>query len=199
MTFVKALLMTHPLSKYYLITPDFEGDLTIYLQALEAALQKNKAIKLVQLRSKNLTEQPYRALAKHIVAKVHEQGAKCILNGHARLLDDIPADGVHYPSRELLKFTKRPMPPHYFLSAACHNAEQLQAATQVQADLVTLSPIFATPSSPQGIPIGWERFAELVQPIEIPVYALGGLCLKDLPVVEQHGGYGIAAKRSLWA
>jgi len=43
---------------------------------------------------------------------------------------------------------------------------------------------------------GWERFAELVSRINLPVYALGGQSESSLVEARQGGGQGIAAIRA---
>jgi len=61
-----------------------------------------------------------------------------------------------------------------------------------------LSPVRPTASHPDATPLGWSRFAELVDPVPLPVYALGGLRLEDLDDAIHHGAQGIAAIRGLW-
>jgi thiamine-phosphate diphosphorylase len=182
--------------KFYLITPDFEHDMLSFQNGLTNSL--NSGVRLIQLRSKNLDSFAYLDLAKKIVPLVHQNGAKILLNGPTKLLAQVNADGIHLPSHALCKHSTRPIPERYILSAACHNREQLNHAIKIKADIVTLSPIFATPSSPAGNPIGWENFKKLVGEIDLPIYALGGLQPKDYAYAKLCGAYGIAAKRSLW-
>jgi len=61
-----------------------------------------------------------------------------------------------------------------------------------------LSPVAATASHPDAESLGWEGFAELVLPISLPVYALGGLGTQDLPRAFEHGAQGIAGIREFW-
>ena len=42
-------------------------------------------------------------------------------------------------------------------------------------DFAVLSPVWSTPGHPDAQPIGWEGFARLVEPVDFPVFALGGL------------------------
>lgn len=129
---------------------------------------------------------------------VHDYNGKIILNGPITLLNDINADGIHLPSTTYARENQRPFSNDYILSVACHDQEQLEHAELITADIALLSPIFTTPSSPKGKPIGWEKFSQLVQSVKIPIYALGGLKTEDYLLAKPLGAYGIAAKRALW-
>ena len=63
---------------------------------------------------------------------------------------------------------------------------------------IVICPIFSTPSSPKGNPIGWSKFSTLSKLSKIPVYALGGVSPNDLDTARNYGATGIAAIRSLW-
>ena len=47
-------------------------------------------------------------------------------------------------------------------------------------------------------PIGWDKFQELVNQVNIPVYALGGLGVDDYEVAIDNGAIGIASQRLIW-
>lgn len=181
---------------YYLITPDFESDESTYLSNLEKSL--NNGVKLVQLRSKNLSAVKYQALAENVIPLVKAHQGKVILNKPVNLLSHCDADGIHLPSHAYATLTTRPIDDRYLLSVACHNPEQLALAEKIGADLAVLCPVFSTPSSPNGIPIGWQNFSQWVKAITLPIYALGGLTCTDYSDAIQHGASGIAAKRALW-
>lgn len=184
------------LPHFYLVTPDFNGDYGVYLNNLERSL--NNGVRLVQLRSKNLNVENYVELAKKIIPVIRSYDAKVVLNGKKILLETLDADGIHMPSSEYQKLDKRPIDNKHLLSVACHNEEQVRQAVKVKADFAVLCPVFSTPSSPKGIPIGWEKFTKILENINFPVYALGGLSLNDYEEAKNHGAYGLAAKRALW-
>lgn len=180
----------------YLITPDFESDLTQYLSELESSLKYG--IKLVQLRSKNLSLDHYLTLAHPAIKLIHSYGAKVLLNGSIDLLNMTEADGVHLPSVEAAKYTERPIADSKILSIACHTEEQLEKAENLSADIAIVCPIFKTPSSPKGIPMGWDTFNHFARRTQLPVYALGGLDLSHYQQAIDQGAFGIAAKRAFW-
>ncbi len=190
------MIVKNSLPSFYLITPDFEGDLNHYLNALENSLKNG--INLVQLRSKELAINEYKKLANEVVKLVHHYKGKLILNGSPDLLNEIEADGIHFPSAQYMSLNHRPIGSNYIMSVACHNDEQVMHANKIKTDVAVICPIFSTPSSPQGIPIGWEKFAEMIKNVDFAVYALGGLKTEDYQQAHQLGAHGIAAKRAFW-
>jgi len=179
----------------YLITSK-PYDKTLFLKLLRSALEKG--VRLVQIRAKELNNEDYKKLSMAAIELCHEYDAKVLLSIKLDCMDELNADGVHLPSADMMNFNTRPIPNKYILSVACHNAEQVVHATTIDADLVIICPIFSTPSSPQGNPMGWSTFSTLSRLTTIPVYALGGVSPSDLDTARLHGATGIAAIRSLW-
>jgi len=57
---------------------------------------------------------------------------------------------------------------------------------------VVISPVQATQTHPDTIPIGWDTAQEVVNKLNIPVYFLGGMTLNDLDKALKLGAQGIA-------
>jgi len=57
--------------------------------------------------------------------------------------------------------------------ASTHSLEEILEAQKENVDLVTLSPLFASPN--KGKPLGEELFANIVRKSIVPVIALGGI------------------------
>ena len=47
-------------------------------------------------------------------------------------------------------------------------------------------------------PIGWNKFKKIVNKVNIPIYALGGLGTDDYQDALESGGIGIASQRLIW-
>lgn len=60
-------------------------------------------------------------------------------------------------------------------SAPVHDLAEIRAAERDRADLLFLSPAFATNSHPEARPLGLARFAWLARRTALPVIALGGM------------------------
>src|SRR5690606_8555357 len=105
---------------------------------------------------------------------------------------------LHLNSRNLMYLESRPVDKNILLGASCHSVEELKQAEKIQADYVYLSPVNPTESHPNAEVLGWKNFQELIERINIPVYALGGMRETDLTSAMQSGAQGIASIRAWW-
>ena len=104
--------------------------------------------------------------------------------------------GVHLRAAQLRELQQRPLPDAQWVGVSCHDAEELERAAEIGADFATLSPVCKTPSHPEALPLGWDRFAELVHEARLPVYALGGVGPGDLDRARAAGAQGVAGIRA---
>ncbi len=178
----------------YLVTPNPGGDSPTFLAQLETRLRDD--IRLVQLRAKTLSEADYLTLAKQCQALCERYDATLMLNADPGLVVEVGATGVHLDSRRLASLSERP--DVKWVSASCHSPEQLRQAEKLGADFVMFSPVVATASHPDIVPLGWEQFQVLADLAHCPVYALGGMTPADLQQAFVHGAQGVAAIRALW-
>ena len=75
--------------------------------------------------------------------------------------------------------------------------EELYQAEQLDMDFVVLGPVLPTLSHPGCPPLGWHKFATMIQGCSIPVYGLGGLRKDDLAIAWEHGAHGLALMRGI--
>ena len=111
------------------------------------------------------------------------------------LARQLGADGVHLPSQSLLVLKTKPA--DLMVAASAHSKMELAYAQALDLDFVVLSPVNVTISHPEAEPLGWQRFAELAENVILPIYALGGMSLSDLPLALSYGARGIAFQRSI--
>ena len=192
----KGIVRALQLPDRYLITGGFH-DAQDALQRLKAAL--SEGIKLVQLRAKGLDKSAYIELAQAMLPLCHGHGAKLLLNAKLDWLADLPqADGIQLASTEIMALTERPIAQDKLLGVSTHNAVELAKALKLKADFVLLSPVKPTSSHP-GLPgLGWPRFADMVQAMPVPVFALGGLNDLDRAEAKKQGAQGVAAISGYW-
>ena len=93
-----------------------------------------------------------------------------VIAGDPRLAAALRA-GIHLRGGRLplVKPRRRPM------TASAHDFMELQQAARAGADLVFLSPAFATASHPEILPLGAVAWAKLSRFSRIPTFALGGM------------------------
>lgn len=108
--------------------------------------------------------------------------------------------GVHFSRQDLMQLGHmQDYPSVWFKFAACHDEGSIQKANQLKLDAITLSPLHATRTHPHVAALGWENWQALALHSQVPVYALGGVQLSDLSLVQQHAGFGIAGIRAFMA
>lgn len=182
----------------YLVTPEPEpgAPLAAFVERLESALQSG--IRLVQLRAKTLAAAEYAKLAGEALERCRVYDARLLLNASADAVFALRADGVHLTSTRLMACASRPLPPAFLVSAACHDALQVEHANRIGADLLTISPVLPTTTHTTTAPLGWSRFRELAALTTIPAYALGGMTAGTFDQAREAGAHGIAAIRALW-
>ena len=81
---------------------------------------------------------------------------------------------------------------HGLVSRAVHSRAEAVAAKRKGADLVFISPVFATRSHPGAAPRGPLRSAAMVRGLGIPAIALGGVSARDMRRLGRLGFYGWA-------
>lgn len=160
---------------------------------LEARLRSG--LKLVQVREKEFARAALKAFAQRVLALARSHGAKVLVNSDVELAREIGADGVHLTATQL-RLAERPDLP--WCGASCHSREELRRAEELGADLAVLGPVRATPSHPDAVPLGWDRFGEIAAGASIPVYALGGVLPSDLERARSCGAHGLAMVRGAW-
>ena len=162
------------------------------LARLEARL--SGGLKLVQVREKDMRRDALKSFAERVLTLARAHGAKVLVNADAVLACEIGADGVHLTASQLRG--ARPDVP--WCGASCHAEDELRLAEGLGADFAVLAPVRATPSHPDAIPLGWERFREIAAGASIPVYALGGVVPGDLERARACGAHGLAMVRGAW-
>lgn len=153
-----------------------------------------QGIGLLQFRAKTLMpEQDLADLYRTVSEICHSHAANLLVNADLQLA--IAANhGIHLSARQLMAMQHRPR-AHGWVGASCHNLAELRQAERIGIDFAVLAPVLPTATHPDAPTLGWQRFAEWVEQINLPVYALGGLNQSALPTAFAAGGQGIAGIR----
>lgn len=192
----RPILKSLAIPPVYQISPEPDQDQEDFLLSVEASLKTG--VKLFQLRSTSLTGKQLTHMAHKIRQLCDRYNARWLINGspESELLS--LADGLHLNSKHLLSIKQRPFGVEKLLAVSCHNHRELQHASNIDADFAVLSPVAATQSHPHLEPMGWETFAKLVESVDIPVYALGGMKQSDLETARIYGAQGVAMISAGW-
>lgn len=151
----------------------------------------NNGVKLIQARVKALSGEEVINFFKLAVplCKAHEV---CLLvNSAVKNVDKIDVNGIHLTTMDLLALKQKPT-GYAWVSASCHNLKELQYAEQIGIDFVVLAPVLPTKTHLDAKPIGWSCFKEIIDSVNLPVFALGGMTEEDKLVAHESGAQGIA-------
>jgi thiamine-phosphate diphosphorylase len=127
-----------------------------------------------------------------------EHGARLILNTSPEQARMLHADGLHLSQQRARRLDPKIWDGSLRLGISCHSAEEIRVALEYAPDYLCLGPVQESATHPGTAPLGWEAFAALAATSPVPVYAIGGLNLKDLETARSHGAHGVAAIRGLW-
>lgn len=166
-----------------------------HLRNIESALQAG--VKHVQLRLKNCSEKEILNCAHEIKNKCEKYNAFFTLNDSPQIAQQVRANGLHLglkdmPLLEAQKIFKGK------IGATANEFHQIKNHVQNKADYVGLGPLRFTSTKENLSPIlGIEGFTKIMnqlksEQINIPVFAIGGIELKDIEGLMQAGVYGIA-------
>ncbi|MDH4028048.1 MAG: thiamine phosphate synthase [Nitrospirota bacterium] len=160
--------------------------------AVEQALKGG--VKAVQLREKDLGAGELLVLAHKIRKLTLKYDAKLFINDRFDIALAVNADGVHLTQNSMpVNAVRRTVKDRLMIGVSTHSLKEAKEAQRGGADLVTLGPVYRTPSKLRyGAPLGIDNFRRINKKISVPVFALGGVKIKSIEEVQRAGAYGIA-------
>lgn len=170
----------------YAVTDAVRWGIATMLEKLERGLERG--LKLVQLREPGLPLHEREILSERSIALAHRYGCRVMVK-----TPHPGADGIHLTATQLMELHEKR--GQGLLAASCHTREELERAMQLELDFAVVGPV----KEKAGVkPLGWERFAALIEGTTIPVYAIGGLARADLEDAWRAGAHGVAMIRGAW-
>lgn len=134
-----------------------------------------------------------KGLAEPLAKLARRQGFALLIAADPALALRVKADGVHWPERLTGEIRRwRLKAPHLLMTASAHSPAALRRAARL-ADGVFISPVFPSNSTSAGVPLGIIRAASMARQVQVPVFALGGVKIHDLPALQARGFYGAGA------
>jgi len=155
----------------------------------------------IQLREKDLSARDLYALGARLQAVLAPYGVPLLINDRLDVALALDTAGVHLAGHSLPTATaRRVLGAHKLLGVSTHSVEEARQAAEEGADFVVFGPVFTTPSKvAYGPPQGLQHLAAVVRQVRLPVVAIGGIDVTNLPQVLQTGAYGVAMIRAVLA
>ncbi|MDM4772795.1 Nudix family hydrolase [Solimonas sp. SE-A11] len=150
---------------------------------------------LLRLRRPGLDDAGYAVLARSLAPVVRRQGLRLLLDRDPALSAELGA-GWHATSARLAVLERKP--EGLECHASCHTPEELMRAAQLGFASAVLGPVRTTATHPGVAALGWERFADWIAPLQLPVYALGGVGPAQRDEAFAAYAQGVAGIRAYW-
>jgi thiamine-phosphate pyrophosphorylase len=155
-------------------------------QIARAALAGGCAV--LQLRAKHLPDASRLSLARELCALARAAGVPFVVNDRVDLALLAGADGVHLGQDDIPPSQARTLAPRLAIGLSTHSLAQAIAGTRSGADLLGFGPVFETRSKERPDPVvGVDTLAAVVRSVNLPVVAIGGICLDNASAVAATG------------
>lgn len=157
-------------------------------------------IQWVQVRWKNADEAEFFHLCEISKQLCAEYQAVCIINDYVQMAKDIDADGVHLGLKDVsVEVARDILGNHKIIGGTANTISDVLQRINEPCDYIGLGPLRFTSTKEQLSPIlGFEGYRDIIeglkaQSIDIPkIYAIGGVVLQDMELLQQIGIYGAA-------
>lgn len=158
----------------------------------------------IQLRLKNLAYADWKAIALETLAVCRQYNATLILNDSPKLAADIGADGVHLGQEDMpIAEARALLGDKCIIGGTANTLETILAHQRDGVNYVGLGPFRFTTTKEKLSPIlGLDGYAGILlalqqRQISLPVIAIGGITLADVPALLETGVYGVAVSSAI--
>lgn len=174
-----------------------------HLKGAEAALRGG--CRWVQLRMKDATPEEIVETGRKLrrLADLHAH-AIFILDDHAELVAETGADGVHLGKNDMSpEEARKILGPEKIIGSTANRLDDIRLAARRGADYIGLGPFRFTTTKKNLSPVlGLEGYRSILagcsrEGISLPVVAIGGITLSDIPAIIATGSAGVAVSGAI--
>ena len=161
----------------YLVT-DKSDDVDKFLNTIEEAIKGG--VTVVQIREKTAETLDFYNLALKVKEITTKYNVPLIINDRVDVALAIDADGVHVGQSDMpCDVTRRLIGEDKILGVSASTVDEAQKAEKDGADYIGTGAVFPTATKDDAPSVTKEELKEVVDSIEIPVVAIGGINLKN--------------------
>ncbi len=175
----------------------FDDELFDRKKLLKLKIPKKSAFLLRSYETKKRKK-----IAKQLLKFCKMKKIKLLIGSDIKLAEDINAHGIHFPEYMIKKKKinwiriKNAKPnKKWIITTAAHNVQALKKAEDLNIDAVLLSPVFPSKSHPNSKSLGLNKFSKIVKKTKLPIYALGGINIKNVKSLIETDIIGYAFQR----
>jgi thiamine-phosphate pyrophosphorylase len=163
----------------------------------------NAGIELVQLRLKGISDEAFLAAAKEARTITAHFQTRLIINDNYKIAKEVKADGVHLGQSDSCPTIARAyLGDFYVIGGTGNTIDECQVLLDKGVNYIGLGPFRFTTTKQNLAPVlGLEGYQAILDELktEIPILAVGGITLDDVPELMRTGIYGIATSTAITA
>ncbi len=163
-------------------------------EAVEAACRGG--VTLVQLREKHVTLDEYKAIAMRVKEVCDSFNVPLIINDEPDVAVAVGAAGVHVGQEDLeARKVREIVGPDAIVGVSAGSVEEARAAQAAGADYLGVGAITFTATKPESNVLTIDELREIVESVDIPVVAIGGVNATTIPSIKGIGlaGYSLVS------
>ena len=154
----------------------------------------------VQLREKEAEDALILQEAQELKELCHRYGVPFLVNDRPDLAQAVGADGVHVGQEDTgLVEARNLLGANALLGGSAHTVEEALAAQAAGADYLGCGAVFGSGTKHNVSQMSLETRTAICQAVDIPVVAIGGVSLDNLPLLAGTGIAGVAVISGLFA
>lgn len=168
-----------------------------YAEGIRMALEGG--CRWIQLRMKDAPAEEIIACAEEVLPLCRRHGAKFLLDDHVELVRQLGADGVHLGKNDMpVDEARKILGPDIIIGGTANTIEDIIRLNKQGSDYIGCGPFRFTTTKKNLSPIlGLDGYKSIVLKmkelgIDLPIVAIGGITVEDIPAVMETGVSGIA-------
>lgn len=168
-----------------------------YAEGIRMALEGG--CRWIQLRMKDASAEEIIACAEEVIPLCRRHGAKFLLDDHVELVRQLGADGVHLGKNDMpVDEARKILGSDIIIGGTANTIEDIIRLHKQGADYIGCGPFRFTTTKKNLSPIlGLDGYKSIVLKmkelgIDLPIVAIGGITVEDIPAVMGTGVSGIA-------
>lgn len=168
-----------------------------YLDGAQMALEGG--CRWIQLRMKDAPLDEVEAMALPVQTLCRRYGAIFVIDDHVELVKKIGADGVHLGKNDMpVDEARQILGSDFIIGGTANTFDDIRRLHQAGADYIGCGPFRFTETKKNLSPVlGLQGYRDIVRQmrqngIDLPIVAIGGITLPDIPEILGTGVTGIA-------
>lgn len=142
---------------------------------------------MIILREKDLSEKEYLEYALKVKNICSENNTLFCINKHSAIAEKYGSDAVQLSYSDFMQYRKK----NIRTGVSVHSVSEAVSAAASGADFLIAGHIFETDCKKGVPPRGIKFLTEIIQNVEIPVYAIGGISSENESLVYECGADGV--------